>query len=138
MLGLVTGLALVHTVPDELRLMVGTGFLGGSTTYSIASVETVRLAQQGRLGAAPLNGLGSLLIAVAAGAVVVGGAVRLDGSHPWSDLVDHKPILGHQRQGQVGRISTRARTSGVRRSRWTGEPRGQQAFSLASGNHPEV
>jgi CrcB protein len=69
LLGLITGLALTHGIPLEWRLILGTGFLGGYTTFSTASFETVRLAQQGRYGAALTNGLGMFLAAVlAAGA----------------------------------------------------------------------
>ena len=63
-LGLVTGLALAHVVPDELRLVVGTGFCGGYTTFSTASFETVRLVEQRRVGAALLNGVGTLVVTV--------------------------------------------------------------------------
>jgi CrcB protein len=66
LLGVVTGLALTHSLPVEWRLVVGTGFLGGYTTFSTASFETVRLAQQGRFGAALVNGLGMFVAAVAA------------------------------------------------------------------------
>jgi CrcB protein len=63
-LGLVTGLALAHVVPDELRLVVGTGFCGGYTTFSTASFETVRLVEQRRVGAALVNGVGTLVVTV--------------------------------------------------------------------------
>ena len=63
-LGLVTGLALAHVVPDELRLVVGTGFCGGYTTFSTASFETVRLVEQRRVGATLLNGVGTLVVTV--------------------------------------------------------------------------
>ena len=63
-LGLVTGLALAHVVPDELRLVVGTGFCGGYTTFSTASFETVRLVEQRRVGAALLSGVGTLVVTV--------------------------------------------------------------------------
>lgn len=66
LLGLVTGLALVHGLPPEWRAVLGTGFLGGYTTFSTASYETVRLAQQRRYRAALLNGVGMLAIALAA------------------------------------------------------------------------
>lgn len=69
LLGLITGLTLAHTAPDELRLIAGTGFLGGFTTFSTASFETVRLMQEGRNRAALLNGLGTLVVTTAAAAL---------------------------------------------------------------------
>jgi crcB protein len=68
LLGLVTGLVLFHAVPDDWRLVLGTGFLGGYTTFSTASFETVRLLQERRWVAAVVNGLGMLLLAAAAAA----------------------------------------------------------------------
>lgn len=73
LLGLVTGLVLSLAVSDLLPLILGTGFLGGYTTFSTASFETVRLVQQRRYGAAALNGLGTLagtLMAAALGMLV--------------------------------------------------------------------
>jgi CrcB protein len=66
LLGLVTGLALTHGLPAEWRAVLGTGFLGGYTTFSTASYETVRLAQQRRYRAALINGFGMMVLAVAA------------------------------------------------------------------------
>jgi CrcB protein len=66
LLGLVTGLALAHGLPAEWRAVLGTGFLGGYTTFSTASYETVRLAQQRRYRAAYVNGVGMLVLALAA------------------------------------------------------------------------
>jgi CrcB protein len=66
LLGLVTGLALAHGLPVEWRAILGTGFLGGYTTFSTASYETVRLAQQRRYRAAFVNGFGMLVLALAA------------------------------------------------------------------------
>jgi CrcB protein len=66
LLGLVTGLALAHALPVEWRAILGTGFLGGYTTFSTASYETVRLAQQRRYRAAFVNGFGMLVLALAA------------------------------------------------------------------------
>lgn len=51
--------------------IAGIGFLGGYTTFSAASWETARLAHDGRYGAAIANGLGQLLIAVAAASLGV-------------------------------------------------------------------
>jgi CrcB protein len=66
LLGLVTGLALAHGLPAEWRAVLGTGFLGGYTTFSTASYETVRLALQRRYRAAFFNGFGMMVLALAA------------------------------------------------------------------------
>jgi CrcB protein len=73
-LGLVTGLVLAHAAPDGLRLVVGTGFLGGYTTFSTASFETVRLVEQRRVGLALLNAAGTLVgtVCVAAAGLWLG------------------------------------------------------------------
>ncbi|MFB2598998.1 fluoride efflux transporter CrcB [Herbiconiux sp. P17] len=66
LLGLVTGLALSHLVADDWRLVLGGGFLGGYTTFSTASFETVRLLQNRRWSAALANGVGMMVASVAA------------------------------------------------------------------------
>lgn len=67
-LGLLTGLVAFHGAPRTLALVAGTGFCGGYTTFSTASFETVRLAQQGQLRAAGLNAGVTILGALAAAA----------------------------------------------------------------------
>ncbi|MFB2557217.1 fluoride efflux transporter CrcB [Herbiconiux liangxiaofengii] len=69
LLGLVTGLALAQLVSPEWQLVLGTGLLGGYTTFSTASFETVRLLQGGRVTAAVLNGFGMLVASVALAAL---------------------------------------------------------------------
>ena len=69
-LGVVTGLALGLAVPDEWRLLVGTVFCGGYTTFSTASFETVRLVEQRHTGLALLNAVGTLVLT--AGVVALG------------------------------------------------------------------
>lgn len=68
-LGLVTGFA--AQIGAEAVAVLGTGLMGGYTTFSTASFETVRLARAGRLGIASLNGLGMLVVSVAAAAAGV-------------------------------------------------------------------
>ena len=65
LLGLVVGLAGAGAVPDALRLVAGTGFLGGYTTFSAASVETDALVVARRRAAALANGLGVPVACVA-------------------------------------------------------------------------
>ncbi len=66
LLGLVTGLATGHVLPETVRVVAGAGFLGGYTTFSTASLETVRLLQEGRWLPALTNGLGTLVVATGA------------------------------------------------------------------------
>jgi len=66
LLGLITGLVAAHTLPDGCLLIAGTGFLGGYTTFSTASFETVRLIQERKFAAATANGVGVLVAATAA------------------------------------------------------------------------
>jgi len=64
LLGLVVGSALGDTWTSTL----GTGFLGGYTTFSTASFETARLALDRRYAAALAYGAGVLVLGVAAAA----------------------------------------------------------------------
>lgn len=65
-LGLLTGWAGNGWLAPELTALLGVGLLGGYTTFSTASVETVRLAQERRYGAALGYGLGALVACTAA------------------------------------------------------------------------
>ena len=66
LLGVLAGAVLFHGQSSAWQTVVGTGFCGGYTTFSTASFETVRLAQQGRRVLALGNALGSLAASVAA------------------------------------------------------------------------
>ena len=68
LLGLVAGAVIVHAAPMELQAIAGTGFLGGYTTFSTASFETVRLIQSRRTGLALLHGIGTAVASVGAAA----------------------------------------------------------------------
>ncbi|MFC0674414.1 fluoride efflux transporter CrcB [Brachybacterium hainanense] len=79
LLGLVAALAGGAVLPPGVQLAVGTGFLGGYTTFSTASLETVRLLQERRWTAALLNGLGVLALATAAAVLGLGTGMLLSG-----------------------------------------------------------
>lgn len=69
LLGLLSGLVSDLHASSTLGIVVGTGLLGGYTTFSTASVETVRLVQAGRIGLAVVNALGTMAVCVVAAAV---------------------------------------------------------------------
>ncbi|MGO4591395.1 fluoride efflux transporter CrcB [Paenarthrobacter sp. 2TAF44] len=77
LLGFLAGLVMEGQAPESLQLILGTGFLGGYTTFSTASLETIRLVQSGRMGLALVNGLGSMAVSVGAAAAGVWFAVLL-------------------------------------------------------------
>lgn len=65
-LGLLTSLAAGHLISQDWALILGSGFLGGYTTFSTASYETVRLMGEKRYFASLANALGSLIATVGA------------------------------------------------------------------------
>lgn len=65
LLGLLTGMVSSGVLPEEWQLVAGVGFLGGYTTFSTASVETIDLFRQKRPRAGLLYGIGVLCITVA-------------------------------------------------------------------------
>lgn len=76
-LGLLTGLASAQMLTEEWHLIIGTGFLGGYTTFSTASFETIRLIQERKWALSLFNALGTLVMATAAAVLGlwVGGLV---------------------------------------------------------------
>ena len=70
LLGVITALTLSRVLPEGWHLVLGAGLMGGYTTFSTASFETVRLIQEHRYGAALANSLGMLISAI--GAAILG------------------------------------------------------------------
>lgn len=66
MLGLLTGLADAQFLHEEWQLVIGTGFLGGYTTFSTASFETIRLIQERKWVTSLGTALGTLVFSTAA------------------------------------------------------------------------
>ncbi|GAA1426528.1 hypothetical protein GCM10009616_01350 [Microlunatus lacustris] len=64
----------------DLRLLLGTGVLGGFTTYSALAADTAGLLTEGRLGAAALYAGGTLVLGLAAAlaGLRVGGLRSVD------------------------------------------------------------
>lgn len=79
------GLGLVFVLGEDrtlfgadVRLLFGTGVMGGFTTYSAFNLESIGLMQAGALGRAALYMGGTVLICLLAGAlgVVLGRVIR--------------------------------------------------------------
>lgn len=69
LLGLVAGWCTAYSGFDAWQTVVGTGFLGGYTTFSAASVETMRLVRDRRTLAAFLHASGMLVASVVAAGI---------------------------------------------------------------------
>jgi len=68
-LGLIAGWCGSHTGLDGWQAVLGTGFLGGYTTFSAASVETVRLARR-RSGVSAVAYAAATLVAAVSAATL--------------------------------------------------------------------
>ncbi len=64
LLGLVVGWWTFHTADPGLKAALGTGFMGGYTTFSTASVEAARLARADRRWTLLLHAGGTLALGV--------------------------------------------------------------------------
>jgi CrcB protein len=79
------GLGLVFVLAEDrslfgadLRLLLGTGVMGGFTTYSAFNLETIGLMQSGGWGRAVLYMGGTVVVCLIAGALglIIGRAIR--------------------------------------------------------------
>ena len=71
LLGLLTGWWMFQTGDPGGRLVLGTGFLGGYTTFSTACVEAARLTRAGRGWTVLVHAGGMLLLSVGGAALGV-------------------------------------------------------------------
>jgi CrcB protein len=74
-LAFLTTLALHEVVKPELRLIIGTGFLGAFTTFSTFELESENLISQAQWNAATVYIAGNLLLGYAA--IITGRALAL-------------------------------------------------------------
>lgn len=82
--------ALSHRGPDHgarrsVRLLLGTGFLGGYTTYSAFAVDVDGLIASGDIAAAMLYGLATVVVGAAAS--VAGIALGAAGARPRAERI---------------------------------------------------
>jgi len=82
LLALVTVLALQEAVSPELRLVVGTGFIGAFTTFSTFELEAHGLLSSGQWAQAAMYILGNLLLGFVAVMLGCFLALRLTGGLP--------------------------------------------------------
>lgn len=76
LLGLLMQLSLsTQAISADARLIVGTGILGGFTTYSTFNYETLALIREETWGLAALNAAATFIVCLAAAALAA-GAVR--------------------------------------------------------------
>ena len=75
LLGLVTGLSLHHGLSHDNLEILGTGVLGGYTTWSTFAWESFALTEQGVVRAAAVNVSGSIVTGLAAAAAGLGLAL---------------------------------------------------------------
>jgi len=68
-LGVLIGLAEHHGAPSTLVTVIGTGLLGAYTTFSTFAVDSVGLAERGRMGAAAVNVGASIALGLGAAAL---------------------------------------------------------------------
>lgn len=65
-LGLLVGLLAGPAASPGWFALLGTGLLGGYTTFSTASLDAVRLARSGRVGTALVYGVGTMVATISA------------------------------------------------------------------------
>jgi CrcB protein len=69
LLGILTGLVIAHDASTDLATIAGTGFCGGYTTFSAATVESLALAYRNQRVSAYLNTAASVSLTVFAAAI---------------------------------------------------------------------
>ena len=79
LLGLVTGATLAHAVSPDWQLVLGTGLMGGYTTFSTASFEVARLVEERRWVAGSVYAFGTAVAATALAAAGLAVGLGLGG-----------------------------------------------------------
>ena len=74
--GCVTG-GLTHVLPEPYGLIITTGFLGGFTTFSTASVHTAEFFMRRAWKKAFITGIGQVLASILAAAAGLGVGITL-------------------------------------------------------------
>jgi CrcB protein len=72
LLGVVTGLSLHHGLPETPTVVLSAGLAGGYTTLSTWAWESIALAENGALGQALANALGTVALCLVTAGIGLG------------------------------------------------------------------
>src|SRR5690606_36640100 len=93
LIGLVVGVASVRPVSDTWVAILGVGMLGGFTTFSTISVETIALMRERNYRCAAAHSAGVLLASVLAAALGVWlGAATVPSAQPEPTAQESTPV----------------------------------------------
>lgn len=144
--------SLARLGPDEglrrrVRILVGTGFMGGFTTYSALAVDTAGLLGEGRVGTGIGYGLATVILGGMAtwAGIVLGSLARRSGApqaavrlpiDPDTTEADPDTLIARHQPGDSSERGDRQGESpeGGGRVGPSPEPRAQQADSPDSGD----